>query len=106
MADDFSPIYAGDTGAKFAPTFQYGDGTPFNLTGLTLSMKMVNEANISKIGTGTWTIDNASTGQAHYQYSSADVNTPGVWSLYIVATDGSGNPVHGSVKTLEILSAP
>lgn len=114
MADDFSPIYAGDTGAPFAPQFTNLAGVPINLIGASITMKMQLVSAIGPIvdtvGTvivcaGTWTIDDATNGKAHYGYTSADVASPGVWNMYITITIG-GVPVHADTKQLVILPAP
>ena len=106
VADDYSPMYVGDTEVNFAPVFAHKvDGSPVNLTGATISMKMQNEAGTVKVCGGTWTIDSAANGQAHYVWQAADVNTAGTWFLYITITIG-GLPVHGDFKILEILTAP
>ena len=112
VADDFSPIYTGDTQVPFAPVFVHKvDNSPFNLTGAAITMKMQNvplppnEASTVQVCSGTWTIDNATTGQAHYTWQSADVSTPGTWLLYVTITIG-GLPVHADTKTLVILPAP
>lgn len=102
IVDDFSPIFVGDTGAPFAPVFLYPNtDLPFNLTGYSISMHMVCGATNIHC-TGTWTIDNAAQGLAHYQFTSTDVQTPGVWNMYIILTIG-GLPMHCSKKTIEIL---
>lgn len=107
ITEDFSPITQGDTLVPFAPTFQHKDGSAVNLTGATITMKMVDTSglNAPKTCSGTWTIDNATAGQAHYGWQSADVNTPGIWELSITITV-SGQFVHGDAKLLEILAAP
>jgi hypothetical protein len=103
IIDDYSPIYVGDTGAPFSPTFQHADGTAVNLTGATITMEMVNDDTGAVINcAGTWTIDSAPNGEAHYQYQSADVATAGLWKLYVTITVG-GEPVHADMKKLQIL---
>lgn len=106
VVDDFSPIVQGDTLIPFAPQFV---GLPNGLTGIILSMKMVNEANALDVITcsGTWIIDDAPNGKAHYTYAPADVAQPGTWNLYIKLTDSvSGAFTHALPKTLDILPAP
>ena len=120
LTDNFSPITQGDVGAKFIAQFLYDDGTPRNLTGATLSMKMqlveaigpIGVAGTVKICTGPWTIDDASNGKAHYQYQASDVDTPGIWNIYPVDTTG-GQPItfddgrgNGTFKQLVIMPAP
>lgn len=104
-AEDYTPIYVGDTAVPFAPTFTHKDGTAVNLSGATISMKMVSETGTTKTCSGSWTIDNASAGQAHYNWQNADVSTAGTWTLYVVITTG-GSPVHADPKLLEIQTAP
>ena len=108
--DDFSPISVGDTAKPLAPQFWTWSNTseqyvPLNLSGYTLSMKMQNSVGIVKTCAGSWVTDSASQGQAHYAWQASDVDTAGVWSLYITLTNGSSQPVHADVKTLVILSA-
>lgn len=107
MIDDYSPVYCGDVGAPFAPQFTHKDGTLVNLSGATITMKMEkqNDPSNIKVCAGIWTIDNAANGQAHYQWQAADVNTVGMWALFIKITIG-GFPVHADQKPLEILPAP
>ena len=105
--EDYSPIYAGDTQVPFAPTFTHADGTPFDLTNLTISMKMQGEdASVKTCDPTKWTIDDAPNGKAHYQWQSADVNQAGMWNLYIVCTNAGGLPVHADMKLLQIKPAP
>ena len=105
IADDFSPIFCGDVGAAFAPQFIHEDGSPVDLTGATISMVMQETSGITKVAAGTWTIDIAANGQAHYSYNAADVDTAGSWTLYI-AISISGKPTHADVKQLEIKNVP
>lgn len=107
VIDDYSPIAQGDTGAPFAPQFSHADGSAVNLTGATITMKVQLSTDLSQVKAclGTWTIDNAAGGLAHYQYQAADVNTVGVWNMYITITIG-GLPLHADVKQITILPAP
>lgn len=102
MVDDFSPIYVGDTGATFAPVFQYANGTLYPLSGMSISMSMRNKTGTIKTCSGAWTI-NTATSVASYAYESTDVDTAGTWTMFIVLTL-NGKPVHAQKKTLEILS--
>lgn len=111
VVDDYSPIYQGDTlqplSVQFAEYNSAGQLQAYSLTGLTISIKFVNEAGTVIAGTGTWTIDDAANGLAHYTYASADIATPGLWTLYIKLTNStSGAFVHGVAKQLEVLSTP
>lgn len=100
--DDFSPMYAGDTLSPFSPQFNHKDGSPVDLTAATITLVMVCSAPFSRqVGTGTWVIDNATAGQAHYNWSSADVATPGTWAIQVEITVG-GEPLHFDSKLLVI----
>jgi hypothetical protein len=105
IIDDYSPIYVGDTGNPYAPTFRHKEDSPVDLTGATLALKMQDEGGNVKTCAGTWTIDDAQNGVAHYAWQSADVNSAGIWQLFVTITIG-GKPVHADVKTLEIKAVP
>ncbi len=105
--EDYSPVYTGDTLRPFAPVFQdvdplTGKLSPVDLTGMTLSLRMVSSTGPARNGTGTWTIDNAQQGMAHYTYSAADVSTAGLWTVQTALTNGLGEVVHTDTKLLEI----
>ena len=108
--DDFSPVYEGDTLVSFSPQFWQWDGTAnafveLNITNLTPGMKMVDGTTI-KTCAGNWTKPDPTHGIASYAWQSADVDTSGVWTLYITLTDGSGKVAHTDTKILEIKNAP
>lgn len=108
--DDYSPIYIGDTLIPFATQFwqwseSSGQYEPFNLTGLTISMKMQEANGEVQTCTANWIVDSAVNGKAHYPWNSADVATPGVWTLYITLTNTGGQAVHTDTKVLTILEA-
>lgn len=105
IADDYSPIFCGDTGAPFDPVFLHKDGSAVDLTGATISMIMEDAEGNTKTALGIWTITDAANGQASYSYASTDVNTAGNWTLYITITVG-GKPKHTDTKQLEILAVP
>lgn len=111
VADNFN-ITQGDTLVPFTPQFaQYVSGVlqAYDLTGLTISLKMqnTNDPSIVHDGAGTWTVDNATAGQAHYTYDATDVATAGVWTMFIKLTNStSGAFVHAFQKTLQIDAAP
>lgn len=107
IIEDFSPIYVGDTGALLKPHFRNKDKTPVDLTGATISMIMQNRDSPSTVkeATGTWEIDDATNGIAHYTYSAEDVDTAAVWNLFI-NIEIEGNPLHADVKHLRILALP
>lgn len=111
VVDDFSSITQGDTLTPFSPTFVTLDSTgklvPLSLSGLTISMEMTNERGDIKTCSGTWTIVDATAGQAQYAWQPGDVDTAGTWTMYIKLTQtSSGKFVHGETKTLEVLKVP
>lgn len=111
LADSFSPISAGDTGALFNPQFKYDNGDPIDLTGATISMIMQDdEGNPAKNASGVFTKTDAINGLTSYAYADSDVAVSGIWTLYIKITI-SGHPVHaddgrGFMKKLEIKPVP
>lgn len=104
-ADDFSPIYRGDTGAPFNPQFLHKDGSPVDLTGATISMIMDDFEGNVKAAQGVFTITDAIHGQTSYVYDANDVNMAGNWTLYILLTI-DGKPFHADKKQLEIEAVP
>jgi hypothetical protein len=105
IIEDYSPVSVGDTGAPCAPVFMHKDGTPVDLTNATISMIMVSEFGDVIHCAGQWTIDNAQSGQAHYQYQDVDVAKDGMWELFITITI-NGRPLHGDKKLLLIEQVP
>jgi hypothetical protein len=103
--DDFSSITVGDYGAAFAPQFLHAiDQSPVNLAGCTISMVMrLVDGGPLITCIGAWTIDNAATGQTHYQYHIHDLDNAGLYKMSIEITNSNG-PVHADVKILEILA--
>lgn len=102
VIEDFAPKYVGDTLDPLVGQFQYKDGTPIPLAGATFTLVMVSNTGTRQVGTGTWTIDNASAGQAHYSWSAADVATAGTWTIQVSYTIG-GQTEHCDPKILPIL---
>lgn len=106
ITEDFSPVYVADYGAILAPQFTYADGTFVPLTGATISLKMQDiDYGTIKTCSGTWTIDDATNGKAHYQYQAPDLDTAGMWKLFVTITIG-GKPVHADERLLQIKPAP
>jgi hypothetical protein len=103
--DDFSPIRVGNTGATFAPQFLHKDGKPQPLDSVTITMKMKNRGTGTiRDATGTWVIDDAAEGLAHYAYSADDVAVAGLFDLLITLTK-NGKPEDADTKTLRIKAA-
>ncbi len=102
-AEDFSPIYVGDTGCQLDMAFLYGDLTPIDLTGATLSMRMDNHLGTIKTCSGPWVIDDAKNGRALYLYQDADVSTAGTWTIQVTINFVGGMIMHTDPRTLDIL---
>lgn len=99
--DDYSPLYTGDQLVPLSVQFSNKDGTAINLAGASFALVMESSTGTRKTGTGTWTINNATAGQASYAWSSADVSTAGTWTLQVSITIG-GLTQHCDPKSLEI----
>src|SRR5260221_10371015 len=81
--EDFSPRYVGDLSRPLSHTFTDHSGVVFSLAGvvaanMTFHMKNIN-TNVTKTGGGTWVIDDAPNGVAHYPWVAGDVDTAGMW---------------------------
>lgn len=103
----FTPIAAGDASILHC-TFTVDGGAAFSLAGLTnanLSMHYVNSSGTLHVGTGTWTITNATVGTADYAPSSADVTTADTYKLYPVLSLATG-PKAFDPQMLIITSQP
>jgi hypothetical protein len=111
VADSFSPISCGDTGALFNPRFLYDNGDPIDLTGADITMIMQDdEGNPPKNAEGVFTKTDAINGLTSYAYDASDVAVSGIWTLYIKVVIG-GRSVHpddgrGFMKKLEIKPVP
>lgn len=106
-SDDYSPLYLGDTGTPWSTVFVYKNGLPYDLTGATLSLKLESvPRRVVKIGEGTWSIDDATNGRAHYNWNENDVDTVGNWNMYITILTEAGKIIHPDPKPLTILPAP
>lgn len=101
--EDYSPIYVGDTGAVYSAVFVDAINDAIPLVGATLSTRMTNQYGTSKTWGGSWTIDDATNGLAHYNYQSGDVDTAGTWTVQTTITIG-GKPQHTDTKQLVILA--
>jgi hypothetical protein len=74
-------------------------------------MQNVDDPSTIKTCTGPWTIDPADNGKASYQYQAADVDTPGLWRMWIKIVLPNGGILHpdngqGSPKVLVINPLP
>jgi parallel beta-helix repeat protein len=82
-----TPRYIGFLDAPYAVTLTDDSGAAINLTGCSansFSLTMINQNTGQFLtGVGVWTITNATTGQASYQYASADLASVGLWLHYV-----------------------
>ncbi len=110
-ADDFSPIMQGDTGNPFNILVIRKDGSVDSILGATITMSMQNvDTLVVKTCTGPWVIDPADNGKASYQYQAGDVDTAGLWKMWVKVVI-AGRPIHpddgqGNPKVLEIKPLP
>ena len=99
-------ISKGDTLIPFAPQIMEDADTPFNLTGYTVEVSIVDQ-NGSEVGGGAMTVDNASQGQCHYDFASGDVDTTGTFDMHTKYTNiASGKFAHLDKVVLIIEFAP
>lgn len=90
--------FVGDThGAKSFTVLQ--GGSPFDLTGATLTCRL-NSADPSqpgRVGTGTFTVTDALGGKCTYAPSAADVSAVGLFQFQIVFAYPDGSQRHSNV---------
>jgi len=108
--NDYSPIFAGDTGNPLSIYVAQENGFK-HIVGATIAMKMRNtDTGAIKTCGPNWTIDPLDNGRASYVYQVGDVDVAGDWELWISITisgkavhvdDGAGNPI-----ILQILPLP
>lgn len=110
--NDYSPIFAGDTGNAFVIFVAQANGFK-SILGATITMHMQNVDNPATIKTcsGAWGIDPLDNGKASYTYQSSDVDTAGSWYMWINIAiggknvhvdDGDGSPIILVIKSLPI----
>lgn len=82
----------GDTRTPLGAILQQRDEngvlTAVDLTGKTVSFKMINAAGFSKVALTTATIVTAAAGKVSYDFQNADVDTPGEYTAWFVVTEG------------------
>lgn len=110
--NDFSPIFAGDTGNPFSIYVAQKNGFKSILGAIiTMHMQLVTNPATIQTCSGPWIIDSADTGKAAYTYQAADVATAGSWYMWINITmgskplhvdDGNGNPIILTILPLPI----
>jgi hypothetical protein len=101
----------GDLRTVLPVTLQQPDSTgalaAINLTGLTVSFKMINAADgttkIATTGTGV-TVVTAASGTVNYDFSSGGVDAAGVyWGTFLVTEAGQTDAVPVRAKDLKIV---
>jgi hypothetical protein len=99
----------GDTRTVLPVTLQQPDSAgvlqPVNLTGLTVTFTMVNAADsTTKINAASATIVTAASGAVNYDFTSANVDTPGIyWGTFSVSQSGETDAFPVASKGLKIL---
>jgi hypothetical protein len=90
-----SPWSCGATLPVWQATFTDDSGNALNLTGATLSLIIHNTQTQEDVaGAGTWTITNATSGQATYAWAAADSAEPGIYSLSVRITFSGGGVLY------------
>jgi hypothetical protein len=106
LTNQYTPRYVGDLSKPL--THQFMDMSdppqPYSLAGVVaanMTFKMA-QGGTTKVGGGTWTIDDATNGIASYHWVANDVNTPGLWLIQagVPFTDGMQ---HFSMAELEFI---
>lgn len=81
-----TPRYVGFLDPPYNVTLTDDSGAAINLTGCTsnsFTLTMLNPTtNQAQQGVGSWTVTNATGGQASYQWTTNDLATAGVWWVY------------------------
>ena len=73
-------------------TWVDGDGDPLNLTGATVTARLLDLATgTARAATGTITVLDAEAGLFSWTYGAADVATAGAFNVQFVATFGASN---------------
>lgn len=86
-----SPWPSGATLPVWAVTITDDTGAAVNLTNATITLLIRNVNNTSGVsGAGTWTITNATAGQATYSWAAADSANVGSYMLTVIITFSNG----------------
>jgi len=88
-------IKQGDLSPSIVEFLRNADGTAINLTACTVRFHMRDGTGTVKINAAA-TIDNATTGQVHYDWSGTDTNTAGTfyreWEVTLPSTKTVTSP--------------
>jgi hypothetical protein len=108
MARERQHRHVNDTEVALAATLIRPDGTPIDLTDLTVTFKMVGRDGTVKVAetADNVTVTDAAAGEVQYTFQPADVDTAGTYHAYFIAIDGGGNrdtfPVHEDYLEVKI----
>ena len=95
-----------DTLPSLGATFQDSSGVALNLTtasGVTFTMKQI-EGDTLQVSSATATVNQASKGQVHYEFTSANTNTAGTYLAEFEITYNDGGkltvPTQGAISVV------
>jgi hypothetical protein len=101
LTNQYSPRYVGDLSNPLIHQFVDMSDPPVpyplgsvNAANMTFKMQ---RGSTTKVGGGTWTIDDAANGIASYHWVANDVNTEGVWKIQ------AGVPFSDGIKHFSIM---
>ena len=98
--------YVGDTGTPFTFNLSLIDTTHPNLTGMTaanFTLDLFNGQTTKHCIGGTWTVLNGPSGVIEYQPVGADIDTPGLWQVYLSVIFANG-PKTWTPDTITVLA--
>jgi hypothetical protein len=104
LTNQYTPRYVGDLSKPLTHQFTDLVGVPYSLAGVVaanMTFKMA-QGGTTKVGGGTWTIDDAINGIASYHWVANDVKDAGLWLIQagVPFTDGMQ---HFSMAELEFI---
>lgn len=102
FTEDYSPRVVGDTSGPLLHRFVDGQGAPYDLAGIDtgdMSLRIKPETETARDGAGTWSIVDASDGQAAYAWDAADVINEGIVTIQATIPIG-GAPRHFERKEI------
>lgn len=81
-------ITKGDTLTPLRRTLYQG-GEVVNLTGKTVTFRMVDDAGTEKVAATSATVDDATAGEVSYSWAAGDVDTAGTYYGYFIVTSSA-----------------